>query len=151
MRAIGLCITTGRYSGCNTWWDPHIVAGILLETFPSLKCIGLHLEVSCECRAQHKEGIMELLRVFREKQILVRSYDVFLIQLSSSVRQTEAKLQWLGDGLRSSGVQVNWRPRARSCKEAPCDGFAVPASLCLSAPHAVCYATCAAVWDTVWW
>ena len=74
---------------------------------------------------------------------------MLLIQLPSSARKRDERIQSLQEQLREAGVDVTMPVRARSTKEVP-DGFVLPASLWLSAPAAVCQGVSSALWQTVW-
>ena len=75
---------------------------------------------------------------------------VFLDLETTGVDVRDARLLALEEQMRAAGVKMSAPPRARSTKEVPCDGFAIPASLCLSAPPQVCRGVDAALWQIVW-
>lgn len=161
VRRLGLSMTSGRHrwrprwtpddaiEPPGTWWTPDVIADLILQTFPNLSTIGLHLEVSCECEKRHQEAMMKLLRIFFARNICIVSFDVFVIQLPSKKRGLQKAVQ-VSEQLISAGVQMSTGARPRSANETPCDGFAVPAALHLAAPQVVCRATTVALWDSVW-
>ena len=146
---IGLSITTGRYSERVRTWAPTAVAENLLKTFPNLHKIGLNLEISYECNSDGLLQIMNLLLILASSGVHILSFEVLLIQLPSSARKRDERIQSLQEQLREAGVDVTMPVRARSTKEVP-DGFLLPASLWLSAPAAVCQGVSSALWQTVW-
>ena len=151
VRSLGLSMTSGRHGEPRSaWWNPGLIAGIMLEAFPNITTVALHLEVSCACQKRHQAAMMKLLQIFVAKDIHVVSFDVVVIQLPSSARKQEDKVRQVSEQLLEAGVHMSRRARARSTTEMPCDGFAVPAALHLAAPPAVCRATAVAVWDAVW-
>ena len=74
---------------------------------------------------------MNLLQILTRAGIRVLSFEVVLIQLPSSPKKREERLQSLLAELRAAGVDVTRPARARSTREFPCDGFVCPASLWL--------------------
>ena len=68
---IGLSVTTGRYSERLAGWSAKVVTEIITHTFPKLSLIGLNLEFSYECHADHEAVIMNLLRNFRNVGIRI--------------------------------------------------------------------------------
>ena len=147
---IGLSITTGRYSERVCTWVPSAVAENLLETFPNVHKIGLNLEVSYECGSNGLLPIMNLFLILARFGVHILSFELHLIQLPSSARKRDERIQSLQEQLREAGVDVTRPVRARSTKEVPCDGFVLPASLWMSAPAAVCQGISSALWQTVW-
>ena len=94
---------------------------------------------------------MDLLEIFTRAGIAVSSLDVFLIQLTAcGVRQRNTKLKELRQQLGNAGVTITRNPRARTSKETPCDGFALPASFVLSVPAVIAEEVAAALWKCVW-
>jgi len=150
VKKIGLSITTGRYSERVSSWEPTGVAENLFKTFPNLHKIGINLEVSYESASDGLMKIMNLLRLLADAGVHILSYEALLIQLPSSARKREERLQAIQEQLLEAGVSVTTPVRARSTKELPCDGFVLPASLWLSAPAAVCQGVSSALWQTVW-
>ncbi len=147
---IGLSISTGRYSERAQSWVSLVVADVIMKMFPSLRTVGLNLEVSYESAMSHQTSIMNLLAVFTNASISILSFEVLLIQLPSNPKKRDKRLQSLLGGLRAVGVDVTKPPHARSTKEVPCDGFLIPASLSLCAPAVVSRAVSSALWQTVW-
>ncbi len=150
VKRIGLSITTGRYSERVSTWAPTDVAENLFKTFPNLNKIGLNLEVSYESTSDGLLKIVNLLRLLADAGVHILSYEALLIQLPSSARKRDERIQSLQEQLREAGVDVTRPVRARSTKEVPCDGFVLPASLWMSAPAAVCQGISSALWQTVW-
>ncbi len=93
---------------------------------------------------------MNLLDIFINAGISILSFEVLLIQLPSSPKKRDERLQSLFGELRAVGVNVTKPVRARSTREIPCDGFVLPAALSLCAPAAVCQGVSSALWQTVW-
>jgi len=150
VKKLGLAITTGRYSERVPAWAATTVAETLHKVFPHLTEIGVNLECSYECRADHVLQIMSLFEHFANVGVRVLSFEVFVIQLPSSARKRDERVELLSGQMRAAGVELTRAVRTRSTKEVPCDGFVLPAALWLSAPAAVCQGVSSAMWDTVW-
>ena len=134
---IGMAITTGRYSERSVNWHAEAAAETIMNKFPNLRIVAVNLEISYEVQLGHQTAIIELLRHIVGKGVRVVTYDVLLIQLPSSAKKRDGKLQSLYHELRQTGVAMAKKPKARSTKDVPCDGFEVPAALSLCAPPAV--------------
>ncbi len=149
VKRLGLAITTGRYNERVPARASSTVAETLLKVFPDLRQIGVNLECSYESRVDHVLQIMGVFELFADLGVHILSFEVLLIQLPSSARKRDERIQSLQEQLREAGVDVTMPVRARSTKEVP-DGFLLPASLWLSAPAAVCQGVSSALWQTVW-
>ena len=134
---IGLAITTGRYGERSVSWQAEAVAESIMNKFPNLRVVAVNLEVSYECQVGHQAAVLALLRHMVRAGVRVVTYDVLLIQLPSSARKRDGQLHSLDHELRQTGVAMIRKPKARSTKNIPCDGFDVPAVLSLCAPPAV--------------
>ena len=146
---LGICIMTGREK-TTCLWEATSIAKQLQESFPNLRLIAVHLEVSCVCDPAHQAAIMDLLRMLRCANIKVLTYEVFLIHLRGGNKFRTTKLRELKEQLQSAGVTIMKEPRTRTTKEIPSDGFAIPASLALSTPELVAEEVSEAIWKSVW-
>ena len=150
VKQLGLAITTRRHSGHHQTWTAEGVAAILLSTFPYLETVGLNLEISCQSDVNHQKTIMKLLHTLSRARIRLFSFEVFLIQLPSSPKKRDARLESLQEDLQTAGVEMMRAPQTRTAKGVPNDGFEIPAALALSTPAVVSRAVSAALWDVVW-
>ena len=147
---IGLAVTTGRYSERCLAWQAEAAAETILNKFPNLRVAAVNLEFSYECRVAHQAAVIELLGHMVKAGVRVVTYDVLLIQLPSSSKKRDGKLQSLYHELRQTGAAMAKKPKSRSTKDVPCDGFEIPAALSLCAPPAVSQAISSALWQAVW-
>jgi len=151
VKKLGLSVTTGRYrcERFRDWASPNTAAD-LRHLFPNLEIIGLNLEVSYDCDTNLFSRLLDLLQHFTGAGIVILSFEVLLVQLQSNSRKRDERLHSLCEDLRVAGVEMTRPVKTRSTKEFPCDGFAIPASLWLSAPATVRMGISSAVWETVW-
>ena len=147
---LGICITTGQ-GKCAFSWNAANIAKNIQESFPNIRAIGVNLEVSCVCDPEHQEAIIELLRILTRAGIKILTFDVFLVQLRGGMKIRSTRLKALHDRLRScAGLTIMKKPRFRTNKEIPSHGFALPASVALTAPDVVAEEVKAAIWHSSW-
>ena len=143
---LGLCVTTERYD-TRPMWKVADVTNTILRTFPSLKRVGVNLEIAYDA---DEDTILQLLSALVTAGVEVRSGEVVLVQLPTNARRRDARLRSMGLGLRESGVVMTSPPRARRCSEVPSNGHSVPALFALRAPTAIQEEIASALWDSVW-
>ena len=147
---LGICITTGQ-GKCAFSWNAANIAKNIQESFPNVRVIGVNLKISCVCDPQHQEAIIELLRILTRASIKILTFDVFLIQMRGRKKLRDTKLKALHERLRNcAGLTIMKKPRFRTTEETPSHGFALPASVALTAPDVVAEEVKAAIWHSFW-
>ena len=149
VKEIGLSIRTGRL-GEPPEWCPRVISEVLLSALPNLKTIALNIELSYEADDDHWNQIFQLLAGFAMAGIKIFSYEAYMIQLPHSARQRDARLKTMTDHMKEIGMEIVYKPRARTMKEIPFNGFLLPAMLHHTAPSTVSRAISSAAWDSVW-